>query len=145
MQDDNHLVEMVDLYADADDEVVLDFKGGVKVVFTRWMNAGIQDELERDLVRIDVGKSEGKSEGSDDATQEAYISPGNLALIQLMIKRIEGPGGKIQRAPIGKQTIRRFGRKAMVMMVNAIQENNPPLATLRQEVMDAQKGSQDST
>lgn len=123
---------MTSFFANPDDEVVLEFEDGVKLHLRKYADAGIQEDLDADMVKIKVRaeNAKGKSSDGDDST-EAQVNMGNLRFIQLMTKMVELPDGKTLHAPIGMGTFRRMSREALAMTLDAVFENNPPLSRMR--------------
>lgn len=129
------VVEQIELFVDANEIVVVDFGSDIRVVLRRWMDAGMQEDLDREMLRVelqDPANSNGQPAKSTEPVKlEAKIHSGNLEQIRQMILRIEGPGEKIQRAPIGLATVRKFGRPAQARLMDVINEHNLPFAQLR--------------
>ncbi len=105
-----------DFYAN-NELVWVEFKTGYKVALKSEMDAGDQDALEKEMMKISDG--------------EASMQPGSLKLLELNVVKIIEPDGK-EIVPTPAQ-IRKLSRSVMGRLLSKVQELNRPLAELAQE------------
>jgi len=121
---------MPNLFVDDESTIDLDFDDGSRIVLRKYSDAGIEEEVEGEMIRVQLEQGPKKNE---PVAREARIRQGNLRLVQLMVLKIIDPSGKEQRAPIGMVTLRRFDRAALALIMDTITQYNPPFSQLRQE------------
>ena len=126
---------MTSFFADPDEEVHVEFEDGTKVHLRKYADAGIQEDLDAEMVRLKIKPDGADSDG--EGSTEAQVRMGNLKFIQMMAKRIELPDGKLLTAPIGMSTFRKMSREAYARLLDAIFENNAPLSRLRNREEEA--------
>ena len=117
---------MTSFFANPDEESLVEFDDGTKVRLRKYADAGIQEDLDAEMIRVTI-------KGGEDKPSEAAVRSGNLKFIQMMTKSIELPDGKVLTAPIGMGTFRKLSREAYARLLDEVFEHNAPLTSLRKQ------------
>ena len=107
---------------------LLDFDfNGVKVVLKKYIDAGVHEDLENEASRVRFIQT-----AKGEAAREVNMNGGGrLKMLQHMLVSVTEPDGTTHYQPFGEDFVAKFSREAYMILTDAIDEHNAPLAELR--------------
>ena len=126
----------VELFVDVDAQVEVPV-GTMTIVMRKYADAGIQEDIESENTKWKVEETE-DLEGEASFNRVGYTNPGNLKYIQRMVIGIRMPDGTYSRGPLTMAKVRAMSREAMLILLDTIEEHNPPLSEIRDR-LDSEK------
>ena len=130
LQEGNEKVtQMVSMFTDPDESIYIEFEGGGSITLRKWADAGVQEDMEADMVRLKIKKGD-----KADEDQEASVRMGSLVYIRLMTKELvePPPSSKRYTQPIGLTVFRKLTHPALAHILDRLAEHNRPLSELRE-------------
>ena len=120
---------MADLFINQYEVVRVNFDNDVVVTIKKFIDAGLQEDLEAEMgrVRMDV------DEDSGEDGHFAYLNVRNIRLVQKMIISIRMPDGTLLE-DIPMSLVKSMSREGFMLIMNTVHENNPPLVQIRQKL-----------
>lgn len=127
---------MSGLFADASATFTMTFDDGAEVTLRKYADAGIQEELERDMWRFRrraAQEGEEADANEDGEIEERLIHFSRLKFVQKMLVKIQLPDGGVHHEPFGLKWVQRFTRQAFRDITTRLDEYNPPLRDSAEE------------
>ena len=127
---------MAGLFADVKATFTLDFEDGSAVTLRKFADAGIQEDLERDMIRYRrrlAQESEKDDADEDGKVEDRIVHFSTLKFVQKMLISIRTPDGRTEYEPFGMAWVKRFDRQAFAEIVEELNFHNPPLLRNRRE------------